>query len=108
MFVLTPEQALMIKRGEATHEELDNPLHNGATAFFNDGLETINEEDDPNAESVTADMTHAEKVLRRSGLRKADDYEDKMMDLMIQLHDITGKMIKLHIERTTAGDRIKH
>lgn len=105
MYVITPEQALQIKRGEMTHEDIEDQTTTVNEAIFGMRLE-VDETDE--ADAYIKDMTRAEEVLRKGGLRKADDYADKMMDLFIQLHDITGKIIKLHIERTTENDTVKH
>lgn len=101
---MSPEQALRIKRGEVTYDDLDTEIITltATAAYFSDGLSECDDE------PVTEEMTHSESVLRKAGLKKADDYTDKMMDLMVQLHSVTGQMIKLHIERTQQNDTIKH
>lgn len=122
--VLTPEVALMLKRGEASDfdDAADQIAEIEATAMYASktcnaltiGLvdEQVKYERDVCAaldKYLPNDGTPAiERRLRRQGLRKMEDAEIKEMELRVELFEITThKPVRVPVIRMTSGDKYK-
>lgn len=123
--VITPELALMMKRGEATLDE-QAPVNEELAALLLDDADeliehmatwdeigfTVNDEAEDLAteiEPVTNDGTPAiERRLRKQGFRKAaDDEREEVHELYVEVGVLTNRRIgRMHILRQKGGDFI--
>lgn len=104
--VLTPELALMMKRGEQPdvfHVEEHQSYPHDEALYFDDGIDVLN------ADEYELGTPEAEMILRNAGYKSAADVEEPRIHMVYVTvyHVFTRREVKLRVMRDEIlGDRV--